>query len=156
MAVEGRGITQLTALVKPTSVDRTWTGISGALQPWRTRVPRGGGLPACRRPEDSGRNRSNPEGSQGSRRPDFAIPKTVAPPAHGLTSHRCRSQCCPNFLQSATNAPARFHRFQEIQSGSSTPSTARLYDLCTRCGRTVDKKGTFPRLQNYPQVSTQA
>jgi hypothetical protein len=94
---------------------------------------------------DSGRNRSNPAGSQGPRRPDFAIPKTVSP-AHGLTSHRYRSRCCSNSLKSAINAPARFHRFQEIQSGSSTPSTADLYDLYTRCGRTVDKKGTFPRL----------
>lgn len=155
MAVEGRGIAQLTALVKrepswlldPPSVS---PGDAGKLM-----FHVMGGVTAGDRRWDSGRNRSNPAAQQGPRSPDFKHPVAAAR-APGLTVRRADRQYSEHSLKSADGGPARFHRFQEIPSIRSTPSTAGLYDLYTRCGRTVDKKGTFPSHQNYPQDPPQA
>lgn len=155
MAVEGRGITQLTALVKP--------AVMAGRGP-RSVSPGGAGehmfhvigsVTARERRWDSRRNRSNTAARPGSGSPDFNNPAAVVRPP-GLKVRRDDRQYSENSLKSADNGPARFHRFQEIRSTRSTPSTAGLYDLYTRCGRTVDKKGTFPSRQNYPQVPPQA
>ena len=136
----------------------TRAGTSAPSRRRRTRVSRDwviGGVTASDRRPDSGRNHSNPAARQVSRSPDFNYPAAVAR-APGLTVRRGDRRYSENSLKSADSGPARFHRFQEIQSIRSTPSTAGLYDLYTRCGRTVDKKGTFPSHQNYPQDPPQA
>jgi len=58
-------------------------------------------------------------------------------------------------LKSGKPWPARFHRFQRNSHCRFTLSTAGLYDLYTRYGQSVDKKGLQRSVRNYPQVPPQ-
>lgn len=74
----------------------------------------------------------------------------------GATQPACASMThAMNCLKSTGQGTAAFHRFQRIQTSRSTLSTAGLYDLYTRYGQSVDKKATFSRWENYPQLPPQ-
>jgi len=78
MAVEGRGITQLTALVKPAVMAGRGPAPVTLRDVGEHVFHVIGGVTASDRRPDSGRNRSNPAARQVSRSPDFNDPAAVA------------------------------------------------------------------------------
>ncbi|MEG0195571.1 MAG: hypothetical protein RR698_20690, partial [Stenotrophomonas sp.] len=90
-----------------------------------------------------------------SKQPDLKNPqaRTVAESAGDSLPPRGSMKIS---LKSGSCASAVFHRIEEIQCDRFTRCTVGLYDLCTACGRIVDKKAGFPHLKNYPQLPTQA